>query len=97
MVNTVVLVPVRVNIDIVQVVVDLVLEQASHHVLAVLGRELLRQPQQQLVLVAVAALVQLAERILQILHRVVPQFEEELDDIIGVLLLRGNFSGIHSQ
>ena len=97
LVDTVVFVSIRVDVDIVQIVVDFVFEQAPNHVLAVFGSQLLGETQQQLILVAVTAFVQFSKSVLQILHRVVPQLEQELHHVVGVLLLRGNFSGIHSQ
>lgn len=61
-------------------------EELSHLQSAILGRKFLRQSQQELVLVAMCAFLQFFECILQILHGVVSQFEQELDHVICVLL-----------
>lgn len=95
LIHRVVLVAVGVDINVVKVIEDLILEKALDHGLALLSGQLLCQPKQQLVLVSVTTFVELPECIFEVLHRVVAQLQEKLDDIVSVLLLRVDFSVIH--
>ena len=87
LVHAVVLVAVRVHVHLVKFVVNFGFEELFDHLPAVLGGEFLGQSQKQLILVALRLLGEFAERVLEILHGVVAQLEEKLDDILGVLLL----------
>lgn len=91
LIHRVVTIAIRIHINLIQLVIYLRLKELLDLQTSILGRQLLRQPQQQLILVPMRPLLQLLERILQVLHRVVPQLEQELDHVIGVLLCVHSF------
>ena len=83
----VVLVPIGVDIHFVEFMVNFRFEKLFNHVPAILSRQLGSKPQQELVLVALSLLNQLPEGILEILHSIVPQLEQELHHVLSMLLL----------
>lgn len=86
LVDGIVAVAIGVDVDLVELVVDLRLEELLDLEAAVLGGQLLGEPKQELVFVAVRPLLQFLQRILQVLHRIVPQFQKELHHVVRVLL-----------
>ena len=86
LVDGVVPIPILINVYLIELVIDFRLKKFFDLHPPILSGKSLRQSQQQLVLITLSPLVKFPERVLQILHGVVPELEQELDDVVGVLL-----------